>query len=87
MPCRKLKVIWEIGGKVEQTSFTVSHGGYKFTFPLPRAEFETLTRDLLVRTRLTAQQVLKHANMTWDAVDRVLMVGGSTTPYNISSTS
>ena len=64
--------------KVEQTSFTVSHGGYKFTFPLPRAEFETLTRDLLVRTRLTAQQVLKHANMTWDAVDRVLMVGGST---------
>ena len=64
--------------KVEQTSFTVSHGGHKLTLPLARAEFETLTRDLLVRTRLTSQQVLKQAKLTWDAVDRVLMVGGST---------
>ncbi len=64
--------------KVEQTSFTASHGGYKFTFPLSRAEFEALTRDLLVRTRLTAQQVLKHTKLTWDQVDKVLMVGGST---------
>ena len=28
------------------------------TVPLTRAEFETLTRDLLMRTRLTTQQVL-----------------------------
>ena len=64
--------------KVEQASITVSHGGHKLTLPLARAEFETLTRDLLVRTRLTSQQVLKQAKLTWDAVDRVLMVGGST---------
>ncbi|MFM8271767.1 MAG: Hsp70 family protein [Gemmata sp.] len=64
--------------KVEQTSFTASHGGYKFTFPLSRAEFEAGTRDLLVRTRLTAQQVLRQANLTWERVDRVLLVGGST---------
>src|SRR6266545_716660 len=64
--------------KVDQTSFTVSHAGHKLTLPLTRTEFEQLTRDLLVRTRLTSQQVLKQANLTWDAVDRVLMVGGST---------
>src|SRR5262249_49447298 len=39
---------------------------------------EGLTRDLLVRTRLTTEQVLRHANLTWDEVDRVLLVGGST---------
>ncbi|AMV28537.1 Chaperone protein DnaK [Gemmata sp. SH-PL17] len=64
--------------KIEQASFTVNHGGHKFTFPLARADFEALTRDLLVRTRLTAQQVLKQSKLTWDAVDKVLMVGGST---------
>ncbi|MDY3557272.1 Hsp70 family protein [Gemmata sp. JC717] len=64
--------------KVEQTSFTVSHGGYKFTFPLSRAEFEAATRDLLVRTRLTTQAVLKQANRTWGDVSKVLLVGGST---------
>ena len=48
------------------------------TVPLSRAEFETLTRDLLMRTRLTTQQVLRQAGLTWDQVDRVLLVGGST---------
>ncbi len=64
--------------KVEQTSITVSHTGHKLTLPLTRTEFESLTRDLLVRTRLTTQQVLKQAGLTWDAVNRVLLVGGST---------
>ncbi len=64
--------------KLEHTTFTVAHGGHKVTLPLPRPEFEALTRDLLVRTRLTAQQVLKAAKLTWGDVSKVLMVGGST---------
>lgn len=64
--------------KLEHTTFTVAHGGHKLTLPLPRPEFEALTRDLLVRTRLTAQQVLKAAKLTWGDVGKVLMVGGST---------
>jgi molecular chaperone DnaK len=64
--------------KLEHASLTVSHGGHKLTLPLPRPEFEAITRDLLVRTRLTTQQVLKQAKLTWDDVSRVLMVGGST---------
>ncbi|MBA4189327.1 MAG: molecular chaperone DnaK [Planctomycetaceae bacterium] len=64
--------------KVEQVSVTVSHAGHRLTVPITRAEFETLTRDLLIRTRLTTQQVLAQAGLTWPQVDKVLMVGGST---------
>jgi molecular chaperone DnaK len=64
--------------KLEHASLTVSHAGHKVTLPIPRPEFEALTRDLLVRTRLTTQQVLKQAGLSWDAVGKVLLVGGST---------
>jgi molecular chaperone DnaK len=64
--------------KLEQTSVTVNHAGQKLAVPLSRKEFESLTRDLLTRTRLTTQQVLKHAGLNWEQVDRVLLVGGST---------
>jgi len=30
------------------------------------------------RTRLTSQQVLRQAGLSWDQVDRILLVGGST---------
>ncbi len=56
----------------------VSHSGKMLGVPLTRVEFEALTRDLLIRTRLTAQQLLRQANLTWDQVERVLLVGGST---------
>src|SRR5205814_9934846 len=64
--------------KVTQTSVTCTHAGKVLTVPLTRAEFEGLTRDLLARTRLTTQQVLRQAGMNWDKVDRLLLVGGST---------
>jgi molecular chaperone DnaK len=64
--------------KVEQASVTVTHAGHRITLPITRAEFEALTRDLLVRTRLTTQQVLAQAGLAWWQVDKVLMVGGST---------
>jgi molecular chaperone DnaK len=64
--------------KLAQTSITCTHAGKVLTVPLTRAEFESLTRDLLTRTRLTSQQVLRQAGMSWDRVDRLLLVGGST---------
>jgi molecular chaperone DnaK len=64
--------------KLTQTSITCTHNGKVLTVPLTRTEFEALTRDLLTRTRLTTQQVLRQAGMSWDKVDRVLLVGGST---------
>jgi molecular chaperone DnaK len=64
--------------RVPQTTITSTHGGQMLTVPLTRAEFEALTRDLLVRTRLTTMQLLRQAALSWDQVDRVLLVGGST---------
>jgi molecular chaperone DnaK len=64
--------------KLTQTNITCTHAGKVLSVPLSRTEFEGLTRDLLMRTRLTAQQVLQQAGLTWDKVDRVLLVGGST---------
>src|SRR5438045_587656 len=64
--------------KLDQASVTVNHAGRKLAVPVSRKEFETLTRDLLTRTRLTTQQVLRQAGMAWDHIDRILLVGGST---------
>jgi molecular chaperone DnaK len=64
--------------KLPQTTITCTHGGKVMTVPISRSELESLTRDLLVRTRLTTQQVVSQAGLTWDQVDRVLLVGGST---------
>ena len=64
--------------KLPQTSITATHGGQVLTVSLSRADFETLTRDLLIRTRLTTQQLLRQANLTWEQIDRILLVGGST---------
>ncbi len=64
--------------KLNQATITCTHAGQVLTVPLTRTEFEALTRDLLVRTRFTTQELLRQANLTWDQVDRVLLVGGST---------
>jgi molecular chaperone DnaK len=64
--------------KLPQTTITCMHAGRVLTVPLSRADFEALTRELLVRTRLTTQQLLRQAKLTWEQVDRVLLVGGST---------
>ena len=64
--------------KLQHTNVTVSHAGKTLAVPLTRAEFENVTKDLLMRTRLTTQQVLRQAKRTWDQVDRILLVGGST---------
>lgn len=64
--------------KLPRTTVTCSHAGRTVTAPLDRDEFETMTRDLLTRTRLTVQQAMRQAGLGWDTIDRVLLVGGST---------
>ena len=64
--------------KVDQATITCTHDGKKMTVPITREQFDTLTRDLLLRTKMTTQTVLKQAQLTWDKVDKILMVGGST---------
>jgi molecular chaperone DnaK len=64
--------------KLPQASVTCTHQGNVLTVPLTRSDFEGMTRDLLARTRLTTQQVLRQAAVDWKRIDRVLLVGGST---------
>jgi molecular chaperone DnaK len=64
--------------KLTQATVTCMHAGRMLTVPLSRTEFEAQTRHLLMRTRLTSQEVLRRAGLTWDEVDRILLVGGST---------
>ena len=64
--------------KVDSATITCTHDGKKMTVPITRVEFEKLTQDLLLRTRLTSQHVINQAGMKWEQVEKVLMVGGST---------
>ena len=42
-----------------------------------RQEFEQATLDLVDRTRFTAEQTLRTSGLSWEDIDRVLLVGGS----------
>jgi molecular chaperone DnaK len=43
-----------------------------------RDKYEEITRDLLDRTEFTTRQTLQAAGLSWDEIDLILMVGGST---------
>ena len=47
-------------------------------YTLTRAEFESITKDLLDRCRKTVEQALRDANMSQGEIDEVILVGGST---------
>jgi molecular chaperone DnaK len=64
--------------RLSQASITCTHAGRVLTVPIDRGQFEAMTRDLLTRTRLTVQELLRDAGIGWDRVDRILLVGGST---------
>ncbi|MFQ3650356.1 MAG: Hsp70 family protein [Gemmataceae bacterium] len=64
--------------KLPRTTITCSHAGKTLSVPLTREEFEAMSASLLFRTRYLCGKVLRDAGLTWDQVDRVLLVGGST---------
>jgi molecular chaperone DnaK len=64
--------------KLPRTTVTCSHAGKTLSVPLSREEFEAMTASLLFRTRYLCGKVLRDAALTWEEVDRVLLVGGST---------
>ena len=48
------------------------------TYTITRELFEELTKDLMERTQILIEQVLKEAGMSWEKLSGVLPVGGST---------
>ena len=55
-----------------------NYSGNNSIVEVTREKFEELTADLLERCRSTCNLVLSDKNMTWDDIDVVLLVGGST---------
>ena len=60
-----------------KSSTVVFHAGLRSNVAITREQFEQLTRDLLERTETTTSLVLREAGHTWDQIDRILLVGGS----------
>ena len=53
-------------------------GPLHLNYPLTRAEFEKITRDLLERCKAPVTKALNDANVSLSEVDEVILVGGST---------
>ena len=63
---------------VPKTNVQFSAEGNHYRVPLTREKFVEVTQSLLNRTEELVADVLEAAKMTWDDIDKVLMVGGST---------
>lgn len=62
----------------DSTEFTVHCGGQRAVVKLTRGQFEDMTSALLYRTESRVCQVIENAKLTWEDVDTILLVGGST---------
>lgn len=62
----------------QKAMVTCDYKGKTSRVELTREMFEQATLDLVDRTRFTAEQTMRVAGLTWDQVDRILLVGGST---------
>ncbi len=62
----------------EKATVTIRHGGKGLSVPVTRKQFEEMTGDLLQRTLDTVDLVLEQAKTKIEAVDAVVLVGGST---------
>lgn len=60
------------------TVMVAEHMGRRMSMPITRARFEDLSADLLTRTQLSTEMLLEDSMLTWDRVDEILLVGGST---------
>ena len=60
------------------TRVTLQLGAERRTYELTRAEFESMTFPLMDRTRRLTEEALGEANLSWNLLSGVLLVGGST---------
>ncbi|HOB43653.1 MAG TPA: Hsp70 family protein [Bacillota bacterium] len=62
----------------QSAKVAVSAQGKRHTVELSREQFEEMTADLLGRSELLLDTVLKSAELTWNDIDQTLLVGGMT---------
>lgn len=63
---------------VAKTNVFVALNGKNYRTTVTRKDFERITRSLLTRTEELVQDVLDDTGTTWDQIDHVLLIGGST---------
>ncbi|MBC8356823.1 MAG: Hsp70 family protein [Planctomycetes bacterium] len=62
----------------QKASVACDFQGRAERFEVTRKFFEEITQDLLERTAFTTRQTLQSAGLSWDDIEHVLTVGGST---------
>ena len=60
-----------------KATIACDYAGHAVRVEVTRQQFQDLTRDLLDRTTFTTRQTLEAAGLTWEQIDRILLVGGS----------
>ncbi len=61
----------------KQVAIQLQHLGRHLAVPMTRPRFEDLSADLLTRIQMSVELLLEDALLTWDRIDDVLLVGGS----------
>ena len=62
----------------QRSLIVCGYNGKTTRVELERGKFEELTAELLERCRTLCNVVLSEAKMTWEDIDKILLVGGST---------
>jgi molecular chaperone DnaK len=60
------------------TRVLMTHDAQRLSLDLTRAQFDSMTADLLLRTQTTTELVVENAGLAWEQIDRILLVGGMT---------
>jgi molecular chaperone DnaK len=68
----------ELLSELPMAPLEYSYHGHELQSTMTRDTFEALTRDLLAHTKILTDHVREQARLTWDQIERVLLVGGST---------
>ncbi len=61
-----------------RTTLVHNHNGKSIKLELTREAFEKMTRHLIEKCKAICEIVMREAKMEWDAVDKILLVGGMT---------
>jgi len=73
--CRRAK---QTLSKLRRTTVQCNHAGKFHRVEITREKFERLTRSLLSKTEMTVEACIRDGGLTWDRLDGVLLIGGST---------
>jgi len=61
----------------DKTNVILSYSGKNASIELTKEKFEELTSSLLSKTQHIMEFVLEDANMNWNNIDKILLIGGS----------